>query len=90
MKPRFVLTDYVERAMAKAVYKKLGDGSYGGRVPTCKGVIAFGPSLQACERELRSTLEDWLLLGLQLGHKLPVVAGIDLNTSPEREPVAAL
>jgi hypothetical protein len=24
-------------------------------------------------------LEDWLLLGLQLGHKLPVIDGINLN-----------
>ena len=29
--------------------------------------------------ELRSTLEDWILVGLRLGHKLPVLAGIDLN-----------
>lgn len=90
MKPRFVLTDYVEGAMAKAVYKQLADGSYAGRVPPCRGVIAFGPSSQDCERELRSTLEDWILLGLQLGHKLPVVAGIDLNKRPEREPVESL
>ncbi|MSQ11762.1 MAG: type II toxin-antitoxin system HicB family antitoxin [Dehalococcoidia bacterium] len=90
MKPRFVLTDYVERAMAKATYKQLGDGSYAGRIPPCKGVIAFGSSLEDCERELRSTLEEWILLGLQLGHKLPVVAGIDLNKRPEREPVESL
>ena len=31
------------------------------------------------EAELRSTLEDWILVGLRLGHKLPVLAGIDLN-----------
>ncbi|MSQ14224.1 MAG: type II toxin-antitoxin system HicB family antitoxin [Dehalococcoidia bacterium] len=90
MKVRFVLTDYVERAMAKAVYKKFSDGSYAGRVPPCKGVIAFGPSLSDCEREFRSTLEEWILLGLQLGHKLPVVAGIDLNKRPDREPVESL
>ena len=35
--------------------------------------------LKQCERELRSTLEDWLLLGLKMGHPLPVVRDIDLN-----------
>jgi hypothetical protein len=42
-------------------------------------VIAFGASLRACEQELHSTLEDWLLLGFKLGHPLPVIDGIDLN-----------
>ena len=35
--------------------------------------------LRDCERELRSVLEDWLLLGLKLNHRLPVVGGVDLN-----------
>ncbi|HEY0456976.1 MAG TPA: hypothetical protein VGE41_11420 [Verrucomicrobiae bacterium] len=43
------------------------------------GVIAFHNALKGCEQELRSTLEDWILVGLRLGHKLPKLAGIDLN-----------
>ena len=39
---RFVLTDYVNRAMKHATYDKLEDGTFVGRVPLCKGVIAFG------------------------------------------------
>jgi len=34
---------------------------------------------------LRSTLEDWLLLGLKLGHALPEVNGINLNREPINE-----
>jgi hypothetical protein len=34
---------------------------------------------------LRSTLEDWLWLGLKLGHQLPVIDGIDLNREPVYE-----
>jgi predicted RNase H-like HicB family nuclease len=86
----YVLTDYVAEAMAEAVYDKLEDGTYSGRIPTCLGVIAFGTSLRKCEDELHSTLEDWVLLGLRLGHRLPVVAGIDLNGEPSREPVDAV
>ncbi|HSU52767.1 MAG TPA: type II toxin-antitoxin system HicB family antitoxin, partial [Candidatus Dormibacteraeota bacterium] len=43
-------------------------------------VVAFGKTLSQCEKELRSTLEDWLVVGLRLGHTLPKLAGIDLNS----------
>jgi len=75
----YVLSEYIENALDKAEYEKLEDGSYSGSIPVCPGVIAFANSLRDCERELRSVLEDWLLLGLKLGHILPVIGGIDLN-----------
>jgi hypothetical protein len=65
---RYILTDYVERAMSLAGFEMLEDHAYGGRVPQCPGVVAFGPTLRSCKAQLRSTLEDWLLLGLKLGH----------------------
>lgn len=75
----FVLSDYLHRAMAGAEYDKLGDSSVAGRILACPGVIALSPTLRGSEEELRSTLEDWLLVGLKLGHRLPVLDGIDLN-----------
>jgi predicted RNase H-like HicB family nuclease len=87
---RFILTGYVEQAMAQAVYDKLDDGTFAGRIPLCKGVIAFGATLRECEDELRSTFEDWVLVGLKLGHALPVIADIDLNREPTREPLGAM
>ena len=71
MAVRFILTDYVNRALAKAVYDKLEDGTFAGRIPPCVGVVAFGATLRECEEQLRSTLEDWILVGLKLGHTLP-------------------
>jgi predicted RNase H-like HicB family nuclease len=85
-----VLTDYVEAALEQGVFEELEKGSYGGRIPGCAGVIAFGSTREECENNLRSTLEDWILLGLKLGHPLPVIAEIDLNKEPQREPVDAL
>ncbi len=90
MASRYVLSDYVAAALAEAVYDKLEDGTFSGRIPTCPGVVSFGASLRACEEELRSTLEDWILVGLRLKHPLPVVNGIDLNKEPAREPVDAV
>lgn len=90
MAARFILTDYVSQALAQAVYDKLDDGSFAGRIPACPGVIAFGKTLSKTEAELHSTLEDWILVGLKLGHHLPVINGIDLNKEPQREPVEAV
>jgi len=90
MAVRFILTDYVNQLMAHAVYDKLEDGTFVGRIPQCKGVVAFGATLRECEDELRSTLEDWILVGLKLGHPLPVIGEIDLNRKPTREPVDAV
>jgi predicted RNase H-like HicB family nuclease len=90
MAVRYVLSEYVERAMAQAVFDKLEDGTFAGRIPACKGVLAFGPTLRGCEDELHSTLEDWILVGLKLGHPMPVIGEIDLNKEPSREPVDTL
>ncbi len=90
MAVRYVLSDYVDAAMAEASYDKLEDGTFAGTVPRCTGVVAFGETLRQCETELRSTLEEWILLGLKLGHGLPVIGDIDLSREPMREPVDAL
>ena len=87
---RFVLTGYVEQAMAQAVYDKLEDGTCAGHIPLCKGVVAFGSTLRECKEDLRSTLEDWILVGLKLGHPLPVIADINLNEKPACEPIGAV
>ncbi len=90
MDAHYILSDYIDRAMAHAEYDKLEDGSFVGRIASCKGVLAFGATLKECEDELRSTLEDWILVGLKLGHSLPVLDGIDLNKEPEYEPVESV
>ena len=70
----FPLTAYIEAALEVARYDKLEDGSFTGEIPKLKGGIAFSRTLRECENELRSTLEDWILVGLRLGHKLPLVS----------------
>ncbi len=90
MPTKYILTEYVDQAMAQAEYDKLEDGTFSGRIPACQGVVTFGATLRECQDELRSTLEDWIFVGLKLGHSLPVIAGIDLNKEPTRESVDAL
>ncbi|MEE8589807.1 MAG: type II toxin-antitoxin system HicB family antitoxin [Spirochaetia bacterium] len=86
----YILSDYISKALARAVYEKLGDGTYAGKISECTGVLAFGNSLRECEEELQSTLEDWVLVGLKKGHQLPVIDEIDLNKAIIREPLETL
>jgi predicted RNase H-like HicB family nuclease len=87
---KFTLTDYINSALSRAEYDKLEDGSFVGRVPKCKGVIAFAKSLRDCQDKLRSTLEDWIFVGIKLGHRLPVINGINLNRRPQRGSMVAV
>ena len=69
MTGQYILSDYLNRALAQAEYDKLEDGTFSGRIPSSKGVVAFAATLRECEDELCSVLEDWVLVGLKLGHK---------------------
>lgn len=74
-----MLTDYIGAAMERAEYEKLEDGTYYGHVPGLQGLWGNAATLEACRRDLQAALEDWLLVGLRLGHLIPVLDGIDLN-----------
>ncbi len=78
-----MLIDYVQTAMRQAKYKILEDETFFGNIPGFHGLWANADTLEGCREDLQSALEDWILLGLRLGHALPVVAGIDLTAKLE-------
>ena len=77
-----MLTRYIHEAMKLAKYKILEDGTYYGDIPGFRGVLASAENLEECRDELQETLEEWLLLGVRLGHDLPIANGIRLITEP--------
>lgn len=79
MSTDYILSNYINAAMAQTTYDKPEDGTFAGLIPVCQGVIAFGSKLYQCENELRSTLEDWILVGLKLNHPLPIIQDYDSN-----------
>jgi predicted RNase H-like HicB family nuclease len=79
-----MLTNYIRAAMRKATYEILSEGSFYGEIPGFQGVYANAKTLEACRDELREVLEGWIVLGLRLGHSLPIVNGINLVV--EKEP----
>ncbi|MGH2544471.1 MAG: type II toxin-antitoxin system HicB family antitoxin [Ardenticatenaceae bacterium] len=77
-----MLTEYICAAMKRATYEILPNGTYYAEIPGLQGVYANAATLEECRTELQEVLEGWILLGLQLGHPLPVVDGIDLSIRP--------
>lgn len=74
-----MLTKYIEAAMAKAHYELIDDGSFWGSIPAFDGLWGNADTLEECRRELKETLEEWLLLKLWLNHdNIPVVEKIRL------------
>ena len=50
-----------------------------GQIPGFQGVWASADNLEACRNELQEVMEGWLVLGLRLGHEIPIVDGISLD-----------
>ena len=74
-----MITDYLQEAMRRAKYKILEDRAYYGWIEELPGVWASASSLEECREELQAVVEDWLLLGLKLGHHITPLGDIDLN-----------
>ncbi len=73
-----MLSKYIQAAMRRAKYEILEDGSFYGEIEGFQGVFANACLLEECREQLQEVLEGWLILGLRLGHPLPVVANITL------------
>jgi predicted RNase H-like HicB family nuclease len=73
-----MLTKYIRTAMRQATYEILSDGTFYGEISGFQGVYANANTLEACREQLQEVLEGWIILGLRMGHTLPVVDGIEL------------
>ena len=74
-----MITQYVLGAMKRATYEVLPDGTFYGEISGFRGVYANMPTLEECRDELQEVLEGWIIVGLRMGHELPVVDTIDLG-----------
>ena len=66
-----MLIDYISQKLAEARYKILDDGTYFGEIPGLQGVWASEKTLEKCRETLREVLEEWLILKLRDGDKIP-------------------
>jgi predicted RNase H-like HicB family nuclease len=74
-----MLTTYIEAAMRRAHYELLPDDEgFFGSIEGLQGVWANAETLEACRKELQEVLEEWIVLGLKMGHPIPALDGIEL------------
>jgi predicted RNase H-like HicB family nuclease len=66
-----MLTNYIQAALNRAKYELLDDGTFYAEVPELQGLYANAPTLESCRDELKKSLEEWIVLGLQLRHNIP-------------------
>jgi len=69
--------------MSRATYELLPDQTFYGEIPGLQGVLANASTLEACRDQLQEVLEGWIVLGLRLGHRLPEIDGVNLQTKIE-------
>ena len=62
-----MITRYVARALRRAQYRLLEDGTFAATVRGLRGVIATGASLEACRGDLTEVIEEWVLLRVARG-----------------------
>ena len=66
-----MIREYVEEALRRAKYEKLDDGTYYAEVPGLQGVLATGRTLEACRTALAEVVEEWILVRVARGLKIP-------------------
>lgn len=78
-----MLTNYIRAALRQAHYEILDDKTFYGEIQGLQGVYANADTLEECREQLQEVLEGWIILGLQLGHHFPEIAGLRLEMNTE-------
>jgi predicted RNase H-like HicB family nuclease len=66
-----MISRYVATALERAQYRLVDAGTFAATVRGLRGVIATGPTLEACRRELAEVLEAWILVRVARGLAIP-------------------
>ncbi len=74
-----MITEYCQKALRKAQYRKIEDGTWFAEIPGFTGVWANGESVEGCRIELIDVLEEWLILKLRDQDPIPQVEGVRLE-----------
>ena len=76
-----MLSEYLRKKLGQAKYKLLDDGTYFGEIINLRGVWANASNLEDCRNQLREVLEDWLLLKVSVGERVP---GFNFKVKPPK------
>ena len=74
-----MIQKYIAKALARARFAKLEDGSVCATVPGLKGVLAIGDDRRACKEQLAEIVEEWVLVRVSQGLSVPKLDGIGVQ-----------
>jgi predicted RNase H-like HicB family nuclease len=74
-----MLFEYIQKALEKALYKSLGDGTWFAEIPGFEGVWANANTVEGCRNELQEVLEEWLVLKIRDRDPIPQIEGIEIK-----------
>ena len=65
-----MITSYLAAALNRAQYSMI-EGGFCATVPGLRGVIATAPTVEACRSQLAEVIEEWILIRVARGLKVP-------------------
>jgi predicted RNase H-like HicB family nuclease len=79
-----MLLQYIQKALTKAQYKHMDDGTWFAEVPGFQGVWANATTVEECRQELMEVIEEWLVLKIRDRDPIPKIEGVTLEFKEER------
>ena len=70
-----MVSEYVQAALNRALSETIDRDTVCGTVPGLPGVLATGRSLEACRTELVGVIEEWILVRVSQGLRIPRIGG---------------
>ena len=74
-----MIVKYIEKALERARFERMKDGTVCGTVRGLRGVIATGASERACRVQLAEVVEEWILVRVAQGLNVPRLAGVTVR-----------
>jgi predicted RNase H-like HicB family nuclease len=76
---RPMLSEYIQKALEKARYKVLEDGTWFAEIPGFEGVWANATTVEECRHEIMEVLEEWLVLKIRDRDSIPEIEGVGIQ-----------
>jgi predicted RNase H-like HicB family nuclease len=76
-----MIVDYIDRALRRATYEKLEDGTFVGEVDGLQGVLANATTLESCRDQLAEVIEGWVLFRVANGMDIPALDGVTVSAT---------
>lgn len=74
-----MLIEYIQKALKKAQYKVLDNGTWFAEISGFEGVWANAKTVEECRYELQEVLEEWLVLKIRDQDPIPKIEGVEIR-----------